>query len=285
MTPTKAAILVAAAALIAKTQAQSFFEDFNTAGSYANNFNAYINATPPGTNPYSQSAASGVGGSGGIDIAAAATGITVDSTSIYKNSTFNFANSGSSLTVSAMMKIVPTTENGNRLLQLGFVNDPTSGMNGNAGLAFTSMRFNPPATTGGVGSVPYTPQWQTKTAAGTTVATAGAPSPVNFTTGNWYLMSLTFVNNGGGSIGGSGFVQDFGTDGLTAGATTQLTPVSLSSADIAADATVFAAFRGFKGDGLGNVDNFAATQNVPEPSTIALFGLSGALFLARRRRS
>jgi hypothetical protein len=284
MTPTKAAILVAAAALIAKTQAQSFFEDFNTAGSYANNFNVFSNATPAGANPYSQSTTSGVGGSGGIDVSNA-TGTTPDSTSIYKNSTFNFANSGSSLTVSAMMKIVPTAENGNRLLQLGFVNDPTSGMNGNAGFAFTSMRFNPPATIGGAGAVPYTPQWQTKTAAGSTVATAGAPSPVNFTTGNWYLMSLTFVNNGGGSIGGSGFVQDFGTDGLTLGATTQLTPVSLSSADIAADATVYAAFRGFKGDGLGNVDNFAATQNVPEPSTIALFGLSGALFLARRRRS
>src|SRR5436309_11528029 len=106
MTPTKAAILVAAAALIAKTQAQSFFEDFNTVGSYANNFNVYINATPPGTNPYSQSAASGVGGSGGIDVSSAS-GTTPDSTSIYKNSTFDFSNSGSSLTVSAMMKIVP----------------------------------------------------------------------------------------------------------------------------------------------------------------------------------
>jgi hypothetical protein len=98
-------------------------------------------------------------------------------------------------------------------------------------------------------------------------------------------MSLTFVNNGGGSIGGSGFVQDFGTDGLTAGATTQLTPVSLTSADIAADTTVYAAFRGFNRDGLGAVDNFAATQNVPEPSTIALLGLSGALLLVRRRRN
>jgi hypothetical protein len=98
-------------------------------------------------------------------------------------------------------------------------------------------------------------------------------------------MSLTFVNNGGGNIGASGSVQDFGTDGLTAGATTQLTPITLSSADIAADPTVYAAFRGFRGDGTGTIDNFAATVNVPEPSTLALLGLSGAFFLARRRRA
>jgi hypothetical protein len=98
-------------------------------------------------------------------------------------------------------------------------------------------------------------------------------------------MSLTFVNNGGGSIGGSGSVQDFGTDGLTAGAITQLTPITLTSADIAADPTVYAAFRGFHNDGLGTLDNFAATVNVPEPSTIALLGLSGAFLIARRRRS
>jgi hypothetical protein len=284
MTRTHSTLLAVAAAFLATTHAQSFFEDFNTAGSYANNFNVYINATPAGTNPYSQSATGGVGGSGVINVSSAA-GTTPDSTSIYKNTTFNFANSGSSLTVSAMMQIVPTSETGNRLLQLGFVNDPTSGMNGNAGLAFTSLRFNPPGTTNGVGSVAYTPQWQTKTAAGSTVSTAGAPSPVNFTTGDWYLMSLTFVNNGGGNIGGSGFVQDFGTDGLTAGSTIQLTPITLTSADIAADTTVYAAFRGFNRDGLGNLDNFAATANVPEPTTMALVGLSGALFLARRRRS
>src|SRR6476469_10061171 len=123
MTSTKTAVLVAAAALIAKAQAQSFFEDFNTAGSYANNFNVYITATPPGTNPYSQTAGSGIGGSTGISVSNAA-GTTPDSTSIYKNSTFDFSSSGSSLTVSAMMKIVPTVETGNRLLQLGFVNDP-----------------------------------------------------------------------------------------------------------------------------------------------------------------
>jgi hypothetical protein len=277
---------------LAHVQGQSFFVDFNTANQFTDNFNVYQNAATPVVSftgsPYTQGAASGIGGTGGIDVTAGGgtTGLTSDSTAIYKNSTFDFSTSGTSLTISAMMKIIPTSETGNRLLQLGFVNDPTSGMNGNAGLAFTSMRFNPPGTTGASGSVAYTPQWQTKVAAGTTtVNTAGAPSPINFTTGDWYKMSLTFVNNGGGSIGGSGSVQDFGTDGLTAGAITQLTPITLTSADIAADPTVYAAFRGFHNDGLGTLDNFAATVNVPEPSTIALLGLSGAFLVARRRRS
>jgi hypothetical protein len=258
----------------------SFLEDFSTPGSFQANFNVYQNTTPPTVSftgsPYTQSATSGVGGSGGLDVAA--TG-TVDSTAIYKNDTFNFANSGSSLTISAFMKVIPPAETGNRLLQLGFVNEATSGMNGNTGLAFMSLRFNPTA----INSTTFTPQWQTKTAAAGVVNTSVTPT-ITFDPNEWYLMSLTFVNNGGGSIAGSGFVQDFGADGTTGGTVTQITPQTLTSADIAADASVFAAFRGFQRDGIANLDNFSA---VPEPSTTALIGVAAAagFAVARRRRS
>jgi hypothetical protein len=273
--------LLAAAGLIAKSNA-SFFDDFNTAGSFQLNYNVYQNTATPTVSftgsPYTQSANTGVGGSGGIDVAAPVTGITADSTSINKSQSFDFSQSGTTLTISAFMKAIAPTETGNRMLQLGFVNDATSGMNGNAGLSFTSMRFNPTA----VGSMTFAPQWQTKTAAGATVNTTVTPN-ITFVQNDWYLMSLSFVNNGGGAIGGSGFVQDMGVDGTTPGAITTITSANLTSADIAADATVFAAFRSFHNDGVATLDNFSA---VPEPSTVALFGAASAgLLMLRRRRS
>ena len=273
--------LLAAAGLIAKSNA-SFFDDFNTAGSFQLNYNVYQNTATPTVSftgsPYTQSANTGVGGSGGIDVAAPATGITADSTSINKSQSFDFSQSGTTLTISAFMKAIAPTETGNRMLQLGFVNDATSGMNGNAGLSFTSMRFNPTA----VGSMTFAPQWQTKTAAGGTVNTTVTPN-ITFVQNDWYLMSLSFVNNGAGAIGGNGFVQDMGVDGTTPGAITTITSANLTSADIAADATVFAAFRSFHNDGVATLDNFAA---VPEPSTVALFGAASAgLLMLRRRRA
>jgi hypothetical protein len=274
--------LLAAAAMIAKANA-SFFDDFNTPGTFLNDYNIYQNTTPPTLSttgsPYTQSATTGVGGTGGIDVITGGTaGITPDSTAINKGNVFDFSTSGSSLTISAMMKVIPPLETNNRELHLGFSTDATSGMNGNTGLSFMSLRFNPTA----VGSTTFTPQWQTKTAAGAVVNTSVTPN-ITFVANDWYLMSLTFVNNGGGAIAGSGFVQDFGTDGLTVGAVTSITGASLTSADIAADPSVYAAFRGFQRDGLATLDNLSA---VPEPSSIALLGFAGAgLFLVRRRKS
>jgi hypothetical protein len=127
-------------------------------------------------------------------------------------------------------------------------------MNGNAGLAFMSLRFHPTA----IGSTVFAPQWQTKVASGsTTVNTAGGAN-VTLTSGDWCQLSLTFANLGGGSIQGTGFIQDFGINGLTPGASVSLSPITLTSADIAGDAAVWAAFRTFAADGSGGLDYFKA---------------------------
>jgi hypothetical protein len=278
--------LVALAASLATGQAQTVSVNFNAASALDNNFNIYQNTTPAVTNgatgsPYSQALTGGVGGSGLVNIAVPVTGITGDSTAIYKNTSFDFSTSGKALTISAYINIIPPTESGNRLLQLGFVNENTAGMNGNAGLAFTSMRLNPTA----IGSTVFGPQWQTKTAAGSTVNTSGGAN-MTLLAGDWYQMSLTFANLGGGNIQASGFVQDFGVNGLTPGAIVNISQITLTSADIAGDSAVWPAFRSFAADGSGGLDNFnAAVTVVPEPGTMVLVGLGlGTLLLAGRRQ-
>jgi hypothetical protein len=266
--------------------AQSFIQSFDAPGQLANNFNIYQNTTPPVINaatgsPYSQSLTGGIGGSGLVNIAAPATGITPDSTAIYKNTSFNFSTAGNALNISAYVDVIAPTESGNRLLQLGFADSSTSGMNGNAGLSFMGFRLNPTAA----GSTIFAPQWQTKTASGGTVNTSGGGN-LTLIAGDWYEVSVTFANLGGGNIQGSGFVEDFGVDGLTPGASASISQALLSSADIASDSSVWAAFRTFEADGAGGLDNFSAhVVVVPEPGTTVLVGMGlGALLFARRRQ-
>jgi hypothetical protein len=98
-------------------------------------------------------------------------------------------------------------------------------------------------------------------------------------------LSLTFANLGGGSIQGSGFVQDFGIHGLTPGAIFSISPITLTSADNAGDSAVWPAFRTFAADGSGGLDKFSADVTViPEPRTTVLVGMGlGTLLLAGRR--
>jgi hypothetical protein len=272
---------IAVTSSLALAQSPAVFVNFNTSGDLLNNFNIYQNSSPTrvvtadaATSPYSQATTGGVGGGGRVNITTG-TGITPDSTAIYRNMSFNFASSGEALTVSSFVRIQAPTESGNRLLHLGFANENTSGLNGNAGLAFMGFRLNPTA----VGSTVLAPQWQTKTAAGGTVNTSGGANVV-LTAGDWYQMSLTFLNQGGGQIQGSGFLQDFGSDGLTpSGVLLFFSPTVLTSVDIASDSTVWGAFRSFAADGAGGLDNFSISA-IPEPGTVALLGLGlGAMVL------
>jgi hypothetical protein len=263
--------------------AQSFFESFDSPGALANNFNVYQNTTPPVVNaatgsPYSQSLTGGVGGSGGVSILV--TNVTADATLIQKNTVFDFSHVGVTLTIASWLNVSTQTAGGNRLLQLGFVNESTNGLNGNTGLAFTSLRLSSTGTSGDV----YTPQWQTKTAAGATVSTSLAPN-VTLIAGEWYELEGSFLNLGGGNILATGFLQDYGTSGVIPGSIVYSFPsTTLTSADIASDPTVYAALRGFKNDGLNTVDNFLAASVIPEPGTVSLVLLGLTVFAARGRK-
>jgi hypothetical protein len=271
---TKVCSALLLASSVTATQAQSFLQDFDASNDLANNFNTYFNATPPLGSPYSQVGSGGVGGSGAVSVALGGAAVTADATLIYNNLSFDFSTPGATLNIASMLNVSTQTAGGNRLLQLGFVNESTNGMNGNAGIAFTSLRLSSAGTSGNI----YTPQFQTKTAAGATVSTTLTPN-VTLTPGEWYELSGTFLNLGGGNIQASGFLQDFGTDGQTAGSVVFNFPTTtLNSTDIASDSSVWGALRGFNADGLNEVDNFrAGVVVVPEPSATALIfvGLGG----------
>ena len=198
---------------------------------------------------------------------------------IQKNTLFNYSQVGVTLTVSSMLDVGAINGGGNRLLQLGFVNENTNGMNGNAGVAFTSLRLSSVGATG----TTFTPQFQTKTAAGGAVSTSFGN--ITLLAGEWYQLTGTFINLGGGNILAKGFLQDFGTSGVFPESVVYTFPDTLlTSADIASDSSVYAALRGFKNDGLNTVDNLSAVMVVPEPATFSLVLLGLAAFAVRARK-
>lgn len=258
--------------------AQSFFESFDAPGTLASDFNVFQNATPPAGSPFLQVSSGGVGNSGGVSVSGA-TNVTADATMIQKNTVFDFSKVGVTLTISAMINVSAQTSTGNKILQLGFVNANTNGLNSNDGTAFTSLRLLSTAASGNV----YASQYQTKVAAGTTsVTSANLANNISLLVGEWYEVSGTFINLGGGQIQAKGFVQDFGASGVFPETVIYTFPTTvLTSADIASDSSVYAALRGFNSDGLHTVDNFTAVMVVPEPGTFSLVLLGLAAFAAR----
>ncbi len=108
----------------------------------------------------------------------------------------------------------------------------------------------------------------------------------NLTAGNWYKFSAVFLNNGGGQVLFSGSVVDYGTDGLTAGATV-LSVTDYSVAGLSAltsDTSMFSGFRGFPGGGSSLFDNFESNSYmIPEPSVAMLMVMGMTTFFMRRK--
>jgi hypothetical protein len=247
------------------TFAQNVSVDFNTPGQLANQFNIYQNATPGLGSPYAQFPIGGLGNGGAVAVLPAATNVTADSTAIFKNQSFDFSKTGAQVGISEYINVVANTAGGNRLLQLGFVNENTSGMNGNAGLAFMSLRLSTVGTSGNV----YTPAFQDKTSAGSTFNTTLSPN-VTLTPGDWYELSGSFLNLGGGKFQASGLLQDYGPTGLSSPVTVfTFAPQDFTNAEVTSDSSVWPAFRSFNADGANALDNFHA-QAVPEPGVLAL---------------
>jgi hypothetical protein len=155
--------------------AQSVSLDFNTPGDFTSNFNVYQHTTTPFISltgsPYTESPSSGIGSTGGI-LVSTGTGITADSTAIYRNMSFDFSATGSQLRMTTFLKVASRSDLSVPMFEQGFVNQPTSGMNANSGLAFMSLSFSPSSIPTG-GPFTVSPIWHSKNASGAIAIATG----------------------------------------------------------------------------------------------------------------
>jgi hypothetical protein len=269
--------------LVTVTHLQGFEYGFNESfdtPSAMNAFTVYQNPSPGVGSPYSQLASGGVLGGGGVTVAAGGPTVTPDATLVRADTPFDFAKTGVPLTITTLLNILPQTAGGNVLLQLGLVNDSTSGMNDRPGFAFASLTLSSSGSSGNI----YTPQFQTKTLFGE-VVTLGLATNLTLEAGNWYELHGTFLNLGGGAVQASGFLREVTSDSGYGGPIIYTFPTTVfDSPDLASDTTAYAALRGFRVDGLNALDNFSALVPIPEPSSVSLVALGLGIALAHKQR-
>jgi hypothetical protein len=277
---------IALAALSGFAQADTV--DFNTAGDLTGKFNLnYQN----GTTGFAEVANGGIGNSGAVDVTA---NNPPDVTAVYNVKSYNLADGP--IRLQEYVKVLPQYTTGNRLLQLGMIDDTATGHQLNGGAPaiadYISARVFPtvnPAAGATTGAFTWQVQSGQATGAGNTATTNLTQSPdFNLILGDWYLLTVDITRTATAntfSVGGS--IQDFGIDGLTPGATMTFAPANISAntADIYNDTTAFGSFRGHAGTGGADMyDNFSITQAVPEPGSMLALASIGVLGSIRRRR-
>jgi hypothetical protein len=289
--PRKRALLAGLGLFALSGLAHADSVDYNTPGDLTTKFNLNNQS---GTGGFTQVTSGGIGNSGAVDVTA---GNPPDVTAVYNVRSFNPADGP--IRISQYVKVLPTYALGDRLLQLGLIDDTATGhqLNGGAPAVadFISARVFPTVLpVAGSPTAAFTWQVQagqnpTATSQNTTTFNNNQSANFNLILGDWYLLNVDITKSAIPnvfSVGGS--LQDFGTDGLTAGATMTFAPEnsSASATDIYADTTVFGAFRGHAATGGADMfDNFSITQNVvPEPASLGLLGLAAMAMGARRKR-
>ena len=258
-------------------QAQTVSFDFNTSGQLSTSFNFSHNGVAIGSIPYLQSPTGGLFQSGSVTVLAPSSDTAADVTAVLRTRSFDFSKPGAQLTISEFVQAIGISGGGGRLLQLGFVSSSTASLNNVPGTAFMSLRLG---TVGSSGTT-YTPQFQDKTGLGNAVATGLVPN-LTLTQGDWYQLTGTFSNIGGGKFQASGMLQDFGPTGDSAAGWIFPFPLqTFTNDDMTADEAVWPAFRSFRNDGAGALDNLVV-RAVPEPSMGLLWLLgAAALVLAK----
>ena len=237
---------------------QPVFFDFNIAGEYTNNFNPWNDTGGVNGGGYSfmESTNAGVGGSGGVSVFLPST----DMTATYKSSSWDFSTNGATLIVSVLVKANGITS-GDKV-QLGIMNSPTNGLNGNAGVAFESFRFLPQATN------VWSLHEQYRTGG---VTTETVINTVNITVGHWYKFVVSLTNTSS-TCNAACAIYDYGTDGLTPGANVvTFTTLQTHPAQDITTNTVWPGLRAFQDGGISAWDNFLVYQsNSPPVITLRL---------------
>jgi hypothetical protein len=238
----------------------------------------------------------GIGNTGALDVTAGPSG-TLDATAVYTPQSFNPQNG--TITISQYVKVQATPTIGDRLIHLGIIDDTSATHQLNGGGAaradFISARVFPTVvTTTGATTSPYTYQVQAGNSIdspSTATATTNNTQSANFdlTIGDWYLFTIN-VNRlaAANTFSVDGTLQDFGTDGVTAGTTMTFAAqtIAANTTDIYNDTQVFGAFRSHATNGGADLlDTFSVSQTLPEPSAICFLGFGAIGLLARRRKA
>ena len=229
-----------------RSPAQTAFADFNSAGQYTNNFNAWNDSggANVGNYAFAQSSSAGAAGGGGVSVFQ-----STDTTATYKSGSWDFSTNGAAILVATLFKANGQTS-GDKV-QLGVMNVNNNGLNNNPGVAFESFRFVPQSST----SLSLREQYRT----GGSIA-ENILGNITTIVGHWYKfqVSLTNISGATGNYNAGCAIYDYGTDGLTPGPNivTFSTLRNNAAQDIAKTNAVWPALRAFQDGGIDAWDNF-----------------------------
>jgi hypothetical protein len=257
----------------AASHAQLIFSDNFTTDTLSN----YTIMGGPGTN-ITYGATDGVGGGGGLVIAAGSN----PSTSLIPTATSFTASGGSVITISAMLRST-SGGTGSRMF-LGLSDQGNYAWGG--GPATDSSALGASFTSGYALTARRTTEVSVENV-GTTVGTGGL-----YESEIWYKFTATLTKPSSGISWNLNYtIQDFGADGLSAGATLATFSESFNArgngtgaADISSALTTTYLNFGVRNGSFDRMDDLSVTV-IPEPSSVAaLAGLLGLGFAAARRR-
>jgi hypothetical protein len=256
-------------------QAATITYDFNTSQA---DFNANFAAT--GAGEWSTSAVPGWTASAGVDNTGRIQSGGNNNTAVYLTAS-DFSTVGSSNTASIWFE---ARLNGSDQIS-GFANLGVGFTTGTTGTLSSDQYFAAELKTGTGSNMRLGYRWRESSTGGN-----ADTDEFTLTDGNWYKLETTLTKESGtGNFSTVVSLTDYGTTGTSAGSLVD----TYSSGTFGGATTVWnatqlnSAFQGYSQSGTGGAygfDNFEATV-IPEPGTLALFGLAGlAMTVPLRRR-
>ena len=254
--------------------------DFNgDASSLTDNFTQVLTGNNTPTSSLTWGAAVGSDASGGVSI-------TDDITAIYTPLVIDATSLSSSFTMSIVFMTpasVASNPGANAVAMLGLSGANNTGFGGTGSNVFLGTRVRH-ASSGNK----YYLQMQTRTAAGTLTQTpasdGAATSTITLSASTWYRLVLDLsTGSAANTFDYTASIFNLGGDGTGVPASISGATIAgtMTNADLAADQTAFAAFRGVSGQHIVALDNFSV---IPEPSSFAaLAGVVGLGVAASRR--